>query len=422
MSINNISIDQIKSILLPKFLSYVKIWTTSNSDLADKGIQPSTERQFELAKLLSKELSQLGVENSITEHCYVYAKIPATKGFEKVPSIGFLAHLDTAGEVSGENVKPQIIQNYDCSTIKLNDTISININENPELQECKGHTIITSDGSTLLGADDKAGLSEIMTAVQLILKNESCKIEHGQIEILFSPDEETGHGMDNAPLSILQSKQCFTIDGGNLGEIEAECFNAYKSEIVFTGKALHTGSARPNMINAITMASSFLNMLPQNESPEATDEQQGFYAPMELSGNMESAKVSLLLRDFEESGMQRRILAIDTFAKAIEAKFHGGKTLVTHTLQYKNMKTVLDQNPQIMEKLINAVKEAGLEPNLKSIRGGTDGSRLTEQGIPTPNIFTGGHNFHSRQEWASLEQMCFSVKTIIELISIYAKS
>lgn len=422
MSEDKVSIEKIKSILLPKFLSYVKIWTTSNSDLADKGVQPSTERQFTLAKLLSQELSQLGIENSITEHCYVYAKIPATKGFEKIPSIGFLAHLDTAGEVSGQNVKPQIIENYDCKSIKLNDSITININENPELLECKGQTIITTDGSTLLGADDKAGISEIMTAIQLLLCDSSCNYEHGQIEIIFSPDEETGHGMDNAPLSLLKSKQCYTVDGGNLGEIEAECFNAYKSEIIFTGKALHTGSARPNMINAITMASAFLNMLPQNESPETTDEYQGFYAPLELSGNMESAKVSLLLRDFEESGMKRRIHTIDTFAKAIEAKFYGGKTLVTHTQQYKNMKTVLDKNPHVMEKLIKAVKNAGIEPKLKSIRGGTDGSRLTEQGIPTPNIFTGGHNFHSRQEWASLDQMCFSVKTIIELISIYAKN
>jgi tripeptide aminopeptidase len=270
----------------------------------------------------------------------------------------------------------------------------------------------------LLGADDKAGIAEIMTTIQIL---QDKNIAHGQIEIIFSPDEETGHGMDNVPLDWLESKQCYTVDGGDLGEIEAECFNAYKSEITFTGKALHTGSARPNMVNAVTMASKFVSMLPQNESPEATDGYLGFYAPMEISGSMESATVTVFLRDFEDSGMNRRIETVDSLAQTCKSLFPNGNVEVKHTFQYKNMKQVLDKNPHVMQNLIEAVKNVGIEPVIRSIRGGTDGSRLSELGIPTPNIFTGGHNFHSRTEWACLEQMEYSVKTILELIKIYSE-
>ena len=407
-----------KNTLLENFLSYIKIWTTSDPQKADKGIQPSTERQFDLANHIKNQLEALKIESHITQKGYLCARIPATKGYENCASVGFLAHLDTAGEVSGENVNPKIIENYDGKSITLNDEISILIEENPQLAKCKGQTIITTDGNTLLGADDKAGIAEIMTAIQ-ILQNKN--IPHGQIEIIFSPDEETGHGMDNVPLDWLESKQCYTVDGGDLGEIEAECFNAYKSEITFTGKALHTGSARPNMVNAVTMASKFVSMLPQNESPEATDGYLGFYAPMEISGSMESATVTVFLRDFEDSGMNRRIETIDSLAQTCKSLFPNGNVEVKHTFQYKNMKQVLDKNPHVMQNLIEAVKNVGIEPVIRPIRGGTDGSRLSEMGIPTPNIFTGGHNFHSRTEWACLEQMEYSVNTILELIKIYSE-
>ena len=407
-----------KNTLLENFLSYIKIWTTSDSQKADEGLQPSTERQFDLANHIKNQLEALKIESHITQKGYLCARIPATKGYENCASVGFLAHLDTAGEVSGENVNPKIIENYDGKTIPLNDEISIKIEENPQLAKCKGQTIITTDGTTLLGADDKAGIAEIMTAIQIL---QDKNIPHGQIEIIFSPDEETGHGMDNVPLDWLESKQCYTVDGGDLGEIEAECFNAYKSEITFTGKALHTGSARPNMVNAVTMASKFVSMLPQNESPEATDGYLGFYAPMEISGSMESASVTVFLRDFEDSGMNRRIETIDSLAQTCKSLFPNGNVEVKHTFQYKNMKQVLDKNPHVMQNLINAVKNVGIEPVIRPIRGGTDGSRLSEMGIPTPNIFTGGHNFHSRTEWACLEQMEYSVKTILELIKIYSE-
>ena len=407
-----------KNTLLENFLSYIKIWTTSDSQKADEGIQPSTERQFDLANHIKNQLENLKIESHITKNGYLCARIPATKGYENCSSIGFLSHLDTASEVTGENVNPKIIENYDGKTIPLNDEVSIKIEENPELAKCKGQTIITTDGTTLLGADDKAGIAEIMTAIQIL---QDKNIPHGQIEIIFSPDEETGHGMDNVPLDWLESKQCYTVDGGDLGEIEAECFNAYKSEITFTGKALHTGSARPNMVNAVTMASKFVSMLPQNESPEATDGYLGFYAPMEISGSMESASVTVFLRDFEESGMKRRIETIDSLAQTCKVLFPNGNVEVKHTFQYKNMKQVLDKNPHVMQNLIEAVKNVGIEPVIRPIRGGTDGSRLSEMGIPTPNIFTGGHNFHSRTEWACLEQMEYSVNTILELIKIYSE-
>ena len=407
-----------KNTLLENFLSYIKIWTTSDSQKADEGIQPSTERQLDLANHIKNQLEALKIKSHITQKGYLCARIKATKCYENCASVGFLAHLDTAGEVSGENVNPKIIENYDGKSITLNDEISILIEENPQLAKCKGQTIITTDGNTLLGADDKAGIAEIMTAIQILQEK---NIPHGQIEIIFSPDEETGHGMDNVPLDWLESKQCYTVDGGDLGEIEAECFNAYKSEITFTGKALHTGSARPNMVNAVTMASKFVSMLPQNESPEATDGYLGFYAPMEISGSMESALVTVFLRDFEESGMKRRIETIDSLAQTCKVLFPNGNVETKHTFQYKNMKQVLDKNPHVMQNLIDAVKNVGIEPVIRPIRGGTDGSRLSELGIPTPNIFTGGHNFHSRTEWACLEQMEYSVKTILELIKIYSE-
>jgi tripeptide aminopeptidase len=228
--------------------------------------------------------------------------------------------------------------------------------------------------------------------------------------------------MDNVPTDWIQSKQCYTLDGGHIGELEVECFTAYKSEITFTGISTHTGTARPNMVNSITMLSAFVNFLPQTESPETTDGYQGFYAPMQISGGIEQSQLIIFNRDFTMEKMQRRLDAIDTFAKAIEAKFPGGKVDVKHTKQYVNMKEKLDENPLVVEKLTQAVKNLGITPVFNPIRGGTDGSRLTEMGIPTPNVFTGGHNFHSRSEWASLNQMEASTKTVIEFVKLWAEA
>ena len=404
--------------LLERFLRYTRQWTTSDPDRADQGIVPSTDRQWDFAKNMMQELQELGITDvSISEHCYVCARLPASAGMESVPAVGFLAHMDTSSEVSGENVQPQVVQNYDGNPIQLKGGATLDPSIDIKLQQVVGDTIITSDGTTLLGSDDKAGIAIIMTGLQEIIQKQ---LPHGTIEIIFSPDEETGHGMDFVPIEWLTAKQCYTFDGSTGGEIEDECFNAWRTDVVFTGKAKHTGYARPDMVNAVSMMADFLALLPRHEAPETTDNYQGFYCPMDMSGHIEEAKVSIYLRDFDAASMERRKENVELFAKAVVAKYAGSSVQVTHNMQYLNMKAKLDQQPHIMENLVKAVKMTGIEPIFRPIRGGTDGSRLTEMGIPCPNIFTGGHNFHSRMEWASLSQMAYGVLTLLNLVSLQA--
>ena len=406
--------------LLNRFLKYTKIWTTSDSANADAQIFPSTENQQIFAQNLKEELSSLGLENvQVTEKSYVYAILKATEGFENSPSFCLLSHLDTSEEVSGKNVNPQVFENYDGSLISL-ENISIDSSGNEELSKIAntGDTLITTDGTTLLGADDKAGVAEIITAVEFLIQN---KIPHGDIEILFSPDEETGHGMDFVPLNLLKSKHAYTVDGGSQGELETECFNASSATVTFFGKSTHTGTARKQkMINAVMMASKFLENLPHTEFPETTDGYEGFFAPIEISGSVEKAQVYILLRDFEESGIEKRIFQIKKIAESVEFAT-GGKVSVQIKEQYKNMKKALEKSPETVELLKKAYENAGITPNFIPIRGGTDGSRLSEMGIPTPNIFTGGHNFHSRFEWASLNQMTQAVNVLINLAILHQK-
>ena len=406
--------------LLNRFLKYTKIWTTSDSSNADAQIFPSTENQQIFAQNLKEELSSLGLENvQVTEKSYVYAILKATEGFENSPSFCLLSHLDTSEEVSGKNVNPQVFENYDGSLISL-ENISIDSSGDEELSKIAntGDTLITTDGTTLLGADDKAGVAEIITAVEFLIQN---KIPHGDIEILFSPDEETGHGMDFVPLNLLKSKHAYTVDGGSQGELETECFNASSATVTFFGKSTHTGTARKQkMINAVMMASKFLENLPHTEFPETTDGYEGFFAPIEISGSVEKAQVYILLRDFEESGIEKRIFQIKKIAESVEFAT-GGKVSVQIKEQYKNMKNALEKSPETVELLKKAYENSGITPDFIPIRGGTDGSRLSEMGIPTPNIFTGGHNFHSRFEWASLNQMTQAVNVLINLAILHQK-
>ena len=349
--------EQAREQLLSRFLSYVAVCTTSSSDAAQKGIMPSTTQQLDLANILLTELQSMGITDAcITEYGYVYAYLAPTPGFEHAPCVGFCAHLDTADEVSGANVQPRIISEYDGGVITLSDDIVLDPALDKELAQAAGLSVITTDGTTLLGADDKAGIAEIMTALYTLITTPS--IPHGPIEILFSPDEEPGHGMDKVPLAQIKSKQFYTLDGGNPPEIEIECFNAYRCDITCTGKSKHTGTARPDMINAVSMA---------------------------------------------------------------KAKYQGSDVSVQVTKQYLNMKDVLDQHPLVTQLLVQAVRNAGLEPRFTPIRGGTDGSRLTEMGIPCPNIFTGGHNFHSRTEWACVQQMEQAAETVLQLICLWAQ-
>ena len=406
--------------LLNRFLEYTKIWTTSDSANADAQIFPSTENQNLFAQKLKEELLSLGLENvQVTEKSYVYAVLKATRGFENSPSFCLLSHLDTSEEVSGKDVNPQVFENYDGSLISL-ENISIDSSCDEELLKIANtdDTLITTDGTTLLGADDKAGIAEIITAVEFLIQNE---IPHGDIEILFSPDEETGHGMDFVPLNLLKSKHAYTVDGGSLGELETECFNASSATVTFFGKSTHTGTARKQkMINAVMMASKFLENLPHTEFPETTDGYEGFFAPIEISGSVEKAQVYILLRDFEEGGIEKRIFQIKKIAESIEF-MTGGKVSVQIKEQYKNMKNVLEKSPETVELLKKAYENSGITPNFIPIRGGTDGSRLSEMGIPTPNIFTGGHNFHSRFEWASLNQMTQAANVLINLAILHQK-
>lgn len=402
--------------ILNRFLSYVKIWTTSDSAKADKNIQPSTKRQFDLANLLKNQMIEFGLSDvQVTEHCYVYGFLKPTQKMSENPPFCILAHMDTVEEVSGENVNPIIEKNYDGRKIDLKCGSSLNP-ENDEFLALAGknrETIIHSDGTTLLGADDKAGVTAIMGALEYFYRHPEA--EHCAVEVIFSPDEETGHGMDNVPLNLLKSKFAYTVDGGHIGELEVECFNAFASTVEFTGVSTHTGSARGKLVNAVSMASNFVANLPRQLSPETTDGYEGFIAPMSVEGSVENAKVNLILRDFTESGMEEKKSLVDLLAEAT-AKSFGGKVKVTHTQQYLNMKNGLDKNPDVVKKIVDAYRKSGVEPVFTPIRGGTDGSRLTEMGIPTPNIFTGGHNYHSRNEWCSLEQMCKACEILINLM------
>ncbi len=372
--------------ILERFLKYVKIESTSDSAAADRGKIPSTQSQWNMAKILKADLENLGLrEVCITDECYVYGFLPPN--FSTENSVCLISHMDTSEEVSGKNV-------------------------NPVLTQKNGDTIISTDGKTLLGADDKAGLAEIISCMEFFVQNPAEK--HTGIEVIFSPDEETGHGMDFVPLKFLKSKFAYTVDGGNSGELETECFNAFRSDVTFFGNSTHTGTARTSMVNAVRMMSSFVANLPAHEFPETTDGRLGFFAPVSAEGTIEKSSVSLLLRDFSEDGMNEKKRKVENLAKTV-AEIFGGRAEVTHKFQYANMKKNLDKNPQVVERLVNAYKSCGIQPEFTPIRGGTDGSRLTEMGIPCPNIFTGGHEFHSKNEWASLHEMTKAFEILVEL-------
>ncbi|AEF85526.1 peptidase T [Treponema primitia ZAS-2] len=410
--ISDIDDSRLSELVIPRFLKYVRYWTTSDPNVKET---PSTPGQWDLAKALAEELRGLGLTDvDLTDHCYVIARLPPSPGRESRQTVGFLAHLDTASDVSGKDVKPQLVKNYDGQKIQLTGTNVLDPKEDTSLAAQKGKAIIHTDGSTLLGADDKAGIAEIMGALEWLLSHP--EIPHGPVEIIFTPDEETGKGLPEFPLERIKSAACYTLDGGPWGELELECFNAYVTTVNFQGKAIHPGYARGIMANAVLMAASFATMLPRSESPEATDGYYGYYYPMEITGNPESASLKINIRDFEQSGIERRIAALESFLPAVQAQFPGGSITMNTDLQYLNMKKKIDARPEVLEILQKAASNLGIESYLKPIRGGTDGSRLTELGIPTPNIFTGGRNWHSRTEWAAVSEMIAACKLVIELI------
>ena len=398
--------DSLTELLAPRFLRYVRICTASSREIDET---PSCKGQWELAKLLAEELYSLGVLNvEITDHCYVLALLPASAGMENAPAIGLLAHLDTSDDVPANDVNP---------VVETNDA---------------GETIIRSDGTTLLGADDKAGIAVIMGAAEYLLSNP--EIKHGKILIIFTPDEETGKGLPSFPMDILKQHSlvaCYTLDGGPMGELETECFNAIEAKVHFRGNVTHLGKARgvpavhspasSGLANASLMAAAFAVMLPRSESPEATDGYYGYYCPVDICGNLESAELTVFIRDFDLGRANERARALEVFARAVEAQFPGGSVDLRCKNQYFNMKEKIDRHPEVIRKLENAARLVGVDYVFKPIRGGTDGSRLTELGIPTPNIFTGGRNFHSVNEWVSVPEMETSCRLTIELVRSWAE-
>ncbi|MCL2294057.1 MAG: peptidase T [Spirochaetes bacterium] len=403
--------------LLERFIRYVKIETTSSSDSQSS---PSTSCQWDLLKMLKQELCEIGACDVILdENGYVIARIPASPGYEDVPAIGFLAHVDTAPDVSGKNVNPLVHENYDGKTIKLNGT-EICPQKFPDLAKYIGETIITADGTTLLGADDKAGVAEIMCAAEYIISTK--EIKHGPIEIFFTPDEEIGRGMAKFPMEKAKSVFCYTLDGDGEGMIEMECFNAYSATVKIKGNVTHLGAGRGKLVNAIKLAAEFVQMLPAQESPEATDARFGYYCAHSISGSLGEAKVGLLLRDFDKISMERRIKAVESIAKTIEALYPGSSVELSFARQYGNMADYIGKESPGVKLLFEAVQRCGAEPAEKIIRGGTDGARLSEMGIPCPNIFAGGHNFHSREEWAVLSSMGKASNVIVTLAELWAEN
>ena len=407
--------DYTKS-LLDRFVKYVKIWSESDGNAADKGVFPSTERQWDMARILEKDMKELEMSDVQIKDCYVYGRLPSN--CHSSQSILFLAHMDTVDEVTGKDVKPQIFENYDGREIRLECGVVHNPKSDEALAQAAANreTIITTDGTTLLGGDDKCGIAAILTAIEYLQKNKEEK--HCNIEVIFSPDEETGHGMDKVPLELIKSKFAYTVDGGNIGELESECFNAWAAEVSFTGKACHTGDAKKGkMVNAVSMAGKFLSLLPHTMTPETTEHYEGFIAPMEVAGSIDSAKVQLLLRSFSPEEIELEKKVVSDCAEAAAISFNG-KVQVDFREQYKNMKEKMEQHPEVLERLREAYRQAGVAIVEKPIRGGTDGSRLTEMGIPCPNIFTGGHKYHSRYEWVSLNQMAKAADILVNIVRI----
>ncbi len=402
--------------VLDRFLRYVVIDTQSDPT---SSAQPSTEKQKNLGRLLVEELLAMGLTDAhMDEHGYVYATVPANTD-KDVPVICFCSHLDTAPDFTGTNVKPNIIHNYAGGDIQLTGDPQqvIRVSEHPALRDQIGNDIITTDGTTLLGADDKAGLAEIITAAQFLVDNPD--IKHGTIKLLLTVDEEIGRGVDKVDLKKLGARFAYTMDGETAGHIEDETFSADGVDITIQGVAIHPGFAKGRMENAIKIAGAIIDRLPKHVSPERTDGKDGFIHPTGVTGSMEKATIGLIVRDFNDAGLAEKEALIHEIVADVMPDYPGSTCNIEVKQQYRNMKVVLDRHPEIMENALEAVRRAGMEPVRGSIRGGTDGSRLSFMGLPCPNIFAGGHAFHSPLEWVSRQYMEKAVKTIVELAKVW---
>jgi tripeptide aminopeptidase len=399
-----------------RFLRYVVIDTQSD---AKSATQPSTEKQKNLGRLLVEELLAIGLSDAhLDENGYIYATIPSNVD-KPVPVICFCSHMDTAPDFTGTNVKPQLIRAYAGGDIRLpgDPQQIIRVADHPALRDQIGNDIITTDGTTLLGADDKAGLAEIMTAAQFLIDNPD--IKHGTIKILFTVDEEIGRGVDKVDLEKLGAAFAYTMDGETAGYIEDETFSADGVEITIQGVAIHPGFAKGRMENAIKIAGAIIDRLPKHVAPETTEGKEGFIHPTGLTGAMDKATISLIVRDFNDEGLATKEAMIEAIIKDVMPDYPGSSYTFEVKQQYRNMKAILDRHPEIIDNAVEAIRRAGMEPVRGSIRGGTDGSRLSFMGLPCPNIFAGGHAFHSPLEWVSRQDMEKAVRTIVELAKVW---
>ena len=400
-----------------RLLKYVSYWTTSDEECRQI---PSSERQFELGKVLEQELRDLGLEKvTLTDHCYVYGLLPATKGYADKPAVGFISHMDTAPDFSGKDVKPQIIPDYDGNDVLLKGSGAyLKISDFPTLKTLKGRTLITTDGTTLLGADDKAGVSEIMTAVEQIITE---KIPHGDIWIGFTPDEEVGSGADLFDLDYFKARFAYTVDGDYEGEVAYENFNAASASFEINGVNVHPGEAKDITINAALVGCEIASLLPENENPAHTEGREGFYHLTDFSGDIAHAKVNYIVRDHDKATFEKRLDTLRGIEQKMNEKYHADTVKLNIQHSYSNMLEVIEKNEYVVAIAKKAIKNVGLEPVSRPVRGGTDGARLSFMGLPCPNLGTGGYGFHGPFEHISVEGMDTAVSVIKEIVKITAE-
>ena len=403
--------------ILDRFLRYVAVDTQSDPE---SDTQPSASKELNLLKMLCDELNAMGVEATLDEYGYVMASIPSNCG-KDVPAVGFIAHADTAPDAPGDNVKPQIIENYDGGDIPLKGVpgLSLKPSDFPELLQYKGQTLITTDGTTLLGADDKAGIAEIMTAVQYIVENPDFK--HGDIKIGFTPDEEIGRGVVKFDVEKFGAKYAYTLDGGQVGELEYENFNAAGATIHIQGRNVHPGTAKGKMKNATLIGMELNSLLPIEQRPEYTQGYEGFYHLISFKGEVETATFSYIIRDHDMGLYESKKAYMQKCVDFINEKYGECTATLDMKHQYYNMRQQVEPHYHIVEKAMKAMEMEGITPKIQPIRGGTDGANLSFMGLPCPNIFAGGHNFHGKMEYVPLESMEKASKVILNIISLYAE-
>lgn len=410
---------EVQEELLARFLNYVRIDTESDPK---SETYPSTKKQLVLLRMLHEELRDMGASDVVMdEYGYVTATIPATPGCETKPVIGLIAHVDTSPDLSGRDVQPQLIRNYDGGSIRLGESpYSLSLDAFPELSQFIGHDLITTDGTTLLGADDKAGVAEIMTVTEYLLKHRET-LQHGKVRIAFTADEEIGRGVDFFNVEAFGADYAYTLDGSYEGELEYECFNACSVVLEVQGRNIHPGYAKGKMLNALQILCDLHQSLPKDERPECTEGYEGFYHLTEITGTVDRARASYIIRDHSSERFQERKDVLMRLVREMNDKLATEAVSINIQDQYYNMRDEILKHPQLISLAKEAMHLAGVTPIIKPIRGGTDGARLSFMGLPCPNLFAGGLNFHGRYEYVSLQSMARAVETVIHLLRLFAK-